>query len=246
MAAYPHLSRAPVVEAVVDLRARMLRPAAPVGFAEFRDRLQGQYPRAKDIRFLEAHLNVDGLENVQQNVSNTLFGVRLEDTDGRWVIQAKGDGLAVSRLPPYESWEGLRDTVRSIWPIYVGIFGPESVLRLGVRYINRLPMQPEQSVDLDLMLTAGPRIPPKLPQTLAQFVTRVVIPVQPEGVQVAILQSIESSPTGGGLILDIDAWCEKSVTPDSEEIWATLEALREAKNMAFFGSLTQPAWEQFL
>ena len=246
MAAYPHLSKAPVAEAVIELRARMPRPPAAEGFAAFRKRLHDQFPRATDIRFLEAHLHVESPESVQKNVSNTLFGVRLEDPEGRWVVQAKSDGLAVSRLPPYESWASLCDTVRSVWPVYVDTFGPESVLRLGVRYINRIPTPEDQTVDLDLLLTAAPKIPPKMPQTLAQFMTRVVIPVQPAGAQVAILQALESSPTGSALILDIDAWFEKSVAPDSQEIWVTLEALREAKNMAFFESLTKPTWEQFL
>lgn len=246
MSSYPHLNNAPVAEAVIELRVRLPRPPAADGFAAFRERLSNQFPRATDIRFLEAHLHFDGQEDAQRSVSETLFGVRLEDLDGRSVVQAKSDGLAVSRLPPYESWENLCDVVRSTWPVYVETFGPESVLRLGVRYINRIPISADQGVDLDLLLTAAPRIPPEMPQTLAQFVTRVVVPVHSSGAQVAILQSLETAPTGSAVILDIDAWLERSEAPDSQEIWATLEALRDVKNMAFFGSLTKSTWEKFL
>jgi uncharacterized protein (TIGR04255 family) len=222
----------------------MPRPATQDGFKAFTEQLRGGFPRAQDIRFLAAHLQVDGPDALRNDVSNTLYGVRLEDPEGRWVVQAKSDGLAVSRLPRYESWDELLKTMRSVWPVYVEIFRPDSVPRVGVRYINRIPL-PDGGVDLDLVLTAGPRIPPGLPQALAQFVTRVVIPIGPEGAQVAILQSVDITPAGSGVILDIDAWCERGVSPESDVIWTMLQRLREAKNMAFFESLTKPTLESF-
>lgn len=248
---HPHLTKAPIAEAVVEVRVRMSSPVLAAGFATFRDRLKDQFPKSQNIRFLASHLQFDSEDEVKNDFSNTLFGVRLDDADGKWVVQAKSDGLAVSRLPPYESWDSLIAAVRNLWPVYLETFKPEAVLRLGARYINRVPLLDKDKVDLDLVLTAGPRIPPKLPQNLTQFVTRIVLPMEAEGIVLTILQSLEPTPTdsaggGGHVVLDIDAACEQSLSPDSPEMWRRLDALREAKNMAFFGSLTDLTWRRFL
>ena len=124
---FPYLSKAPIAEAVIEIRVRLSRPVQPECFATFRDRLKDQFPKAQNIRFLASHLQFDGEEQVKSDVSNSLFGVRLDDAAGKWVVQGKSDGLAVSRLPPYESWNGLMATVRSLWPVYVEIFEPEAV-----------------------------------------------------------------------------------------------------------------------
>ena len=167
------------------------------------------------------------------------------------MIQAKGDGLAVSRLPPYESWDSLIAEVRKIWPVYVEMFKPEAVLRLGVRYINRVPLTEKEAGDLDLILTGGPKIPPLLPQSLSQFVTRVVLPMAAEGIVLTIAQVLEPNISDGPeavghIVLDIDAACEQSFSLDTTEMWKKMGALREVKNVAFFGSLTEAAWRRFL
>ena len=239
---YPHLNNAPIAEAVIELRVRMSRPIPDASFEVFRVRLKDRFPRAQSIRFVASHLQFDDENQVKNDVSSTLFGVRLDDAEGTWVVQAKSDGLAISRLPPYESWESLIATAREVWPIYVEVFDPEAVLRLGARYINRVPLEAE-NVDLDAVLTAAPKIPPDLPQSLLQFVTRVVLPMGGDGITVTILQLLEPASSEGSrrahVVLDIDAAYEQAITPKSPEMWGLLEGLRNAKNMAFFGSLTE-------
>jgi uncharacterized protein (TIGR04255 family) len=248
---HPHLTKAPVVEAVVEVRVRLSRPVVQADFDAFRSRLKDQFPKAQNIRFVASHLQFDSDDEVKNDVSTGLIGVRLDDEDGRWVVQAKSDGLAVSRLPPYESWNGLIAQFRDLWPVYVEIFEPSTVLRLGVRYINRLPLPDTETVDLDAVLTAGPKIPPTLPQNLTQFVTRVVFPLPADGIVLTVLQALEPAPGDVGgrrahVVLDIDAACEHALSPTSPEIWGRLDSLRGAKNMAFFGSLTESTWKGFM
>jgi uncharacterized protein (TIGR04255 family) len=251
MQTYPHLNNAPVAEAVVEIRVRLSRPVVQADFDAFRNRLKDQFPKAQNIRFVASHLRFDGDVEVKNDVSTSLIGVRLDDEDGRWVVQAKSDGLAVSRLPPYESWDGLIAKLRDLWPVYVEVFEPTTVLRLGARYINRVPLPDTEKVDLDAVLTAGPKIPPTLPQNLTQFVTRVVFPIPADGIVLTVLQALEPAPGDVGgrrahVVLDIDAACEQAMSPTSPEMWGCLDSLRSAKNMAFFGSLTEPTWKGFL
>ena len=248
---FPHLTKAPVAEAVVEVRVRLSRPVVQADFDAFRDRLSDRFPKSQIIRFVASHLQFDSDEEVKNDVSTGLVGVRLDDVDGRWVVQAKTEGLAVSRLPPYESWDGLIAKLRELWPVYVEVFEPSTVLRLGVRYINRVPLPETEKVDLDGVLTAGPKIPPTLPQNLTQFVTRVVFPLPADGIVLTVLQALEPAPGDvsgrrAHVVLDIDAACEETLSPIAPEMWGRLDSLRDAKNMAFFGSLTEPTWRGFL
>jgi uncharacterized protein (TIGR04255 family) len=251
MKPYPHLNKAPVAEAVVEIRVRLSRPVVQADFNGFGDRLKDQFPKTQNIRYVAAQMQFGSDEELKNDVSTGLIGVRLDDREGRWVVQAKSDGLAVSRLPPYESWDGLVATLREVWPVYVEFFEPAAVLRLGVRYINRVLLPDAENVDLDTLLTAGPKIPPALPQNLTQFVTRVTFPLPDEGVVLTVLQALE--PALGDVpgrrahvVLDIDAACEQTMSPNAPEMWGRLNSLRDAKNMAFFGSLTEPTWRSFL
>lgn len=79
---------------------------------------------------------------------------------------------------------------------------------------------------------------------------RLVLPMPDNEALVTIVQALGAIEVGGvkrdGVILDIDAGCEQSFEPDWSLMWIKLKLLRDAKNKAFFGSLTKPTWEQFL
>lgn len=247
---YPHLRNAPIAEAVIEIRVRLSEPAVEPNFKVFGDRLKNQYPKVQQIRYFAAQLQFEADVKIK-NDTNSIVGVRLDDSDGKWVVQGKGDGLTVSRLAPYESWSQLVETVRALWPVYLEVFKPEAVVRLGVRYINVVPLPEQGPLDLDTILTAGPRVPDGVPQDLSEFMTRIVLPMPDNGIVLTIMQApgmVASGSSAGkpGVVVDIDAGCDQSFGPDWSEMWTKLDSLREAKNMAFFKSLTQPAWEQFL
>lgn len=247
---YQKLSNAPIAEAVVEIRVRMTGPIASERYSAFAALLKMKYPNSEQIRFVTARLHFESEGEMKNDLANALVGVRLDSEDGKWVVQAKNDGLTVSRMRPYESWETLIGELRNLWPQYVAVFAPEAVVRMGVRYINRIPLPGTDQVDLDSVLTVGPKIPAQLPQTLSQFLTRVVLPIEDGGILLVISQSFQAEPVDpatplGHVVLDIDASCEESLAVDSPAMWKKLLALRDAKNMAFFGSVTEPTWRRF-
>lgn len=246
---YPHLRNAPVAEAVIEIRARLVKPAGELEFVAFQERLKDRYPKAQQIRFFSTELKFEADAPTRREISNGIVGVRLDDADGKWVVQGKSDGLTISRLTPYDSWNDLVGNLQALWPVYVDIFKPEAAVRLGVRYINAIPL-PLGKHDLDAILTAGPRIPQDFVPELSEFMTRLVLPMPDNETLVTIVQALGAVAVGGvkrdGVILDIDAACEQSFEPDWSPMWAKLEMLRDAKNKAFFSSLHKPTWEQFL
>lgn len=237
---FPSLQHAPCVEAIIELRTSLVAPAPLTVGRDFASRLVADFPHAQDLHFLTTQIHV-GRGDVPATGSSTLIGARLESADHKWVIQAKLDALSVSRLVPYTGWPELRSMFEKLWLIYCEMFAPSSVTRLGVRFLNRIAIGSD-SVDLDTFFTAGPKVPPLLPQILLAHQSHIVVPLQPLGAAVSIgmtsdvLVDQDGNPAQGVLI-DIDAFSDGPRLPNDAKIWGQLENLREAKNLAFFGSL---------
>jgi uncharacterized protein (TIGR04255 family) len=82
-----------------------------------------------------------------------------------------------------------------------------------------------------------------LPQGVAGFLLRVVIPFEEEQSLAIVTQAL--SENSHDCTFDLDAI---AVVPDGiseNDAWTRLEALRDVKNRLFFESLTEQAMERF-
>ena len=80
--------------------------------------------------------------------------------------------------------------------------------------------------------------------------TRLVLPVDDSGIVLTLVQASGNAATGAnsgepGAIVDIDAACDQSFGPDWSAMWHKLDLLRNAKNLAFFSSVTDQALDKF-
>ena len=244
---FTKLSKAPIVEAVIELKVRMAGQVDPARFLDFRDQLVEHFPVSRDMQYVQSLLHFDAEKGPQQVLETGKAGIRLESADQRWVVQARVDGVSISRLAPYERWEALRQQAEAVWPVYIRALNPTTVIRLGVRYINRVELA-DEVIDFDRVLTVGPKIPPALPQKLTEFFSRIVIPMEEKRATLVLVQAFDPPPPaqGGALpavVLDIDAFSEQSHEIESREIWDALERLRGLKNMAFFNCITADTLE---
>lgn len=194
-------------------------------------------------RQIRAHFQLTETQEAQQAMTHANVGWRAESSDKLHVIQAQVEGLTISRLHPYDRWETLRDYARQIWSAYMAVARPTAITRIAVRYINRLEFK--SPIDFDHYLAKAPGLPDSLPQVVGGFLCRVVIPYKNTGIQVVITQALEAPKAQGivPVLLDIDVFLERSFATDEEEHWTILEQLRDLKNKAFFGSVTDKTLE---
>jgi len=172
------------------------------------------------------------------------FGWRYDSKGGAKVVQLRRDGMTFSVLKGYTNWNEAKSSAQDLWRHYCEWGSPRMVNRLAVRYINVLELPP--GADSDAYLTAGPRIPPELPQTFNNFLHRILIPFTPERANAIVTQALEAPlESGVPIVLDIDAFFSCTLAPDSPEIWTQLDRLREIKNRIFFASVTEKALEAY-
>ena len=244
MARQQHLRKAPITEALIDIRVKL--PAGgndPNKIRSLHEKIKDQFPQEKEIRHFEMEFQSGPPPEQKTRSSHT--GYRYDSSDGHRVLQAKVDGFTFSRLRPYENWESLREEAKSMWELYCEVLQPEEVVRVATRYINEIVI-PGPLIDFDHYLTMPPSIPKTLPQVLAGFFTRIVVPHKDKKVNVIITQAFEpgGNPDKISVILDIDVISGEPLHL-KDDIWGMIDSLRDIKNQVFFESITERAAELF-
>ena len=247
MATPRRLARAPITEALIDIRAVPQVGNGEEALKSIPARLNSKYPVVEERRASEAQLAIEpGKPPRTSSRDLGLQGMWLRSPDLKEVAQFRIDGFTYSRLSPYSSWEEILPRALELWTIFIDVLQPQIVTRLAVRYINHLPL-PDGRVELDDLIFTAPKLPRGVPEELGQFSTRVLLSYPGTKLQSIVTQSIEagvrtSRPT---LLLDIDAFMAGDVGIAAESISPHLESLRHYKNALFFGSLTDSFVDSF-
>ena len=154
---YPILEKAPVKEAVIDFRVKLVSEFDVKKIDSMHELIKERYPETQEQRISEVRFEPE-IEGRVKPLSEKTNGYRYISSDKKQIVQAKMDGFTFSRLHPYIKWEELRNEAHRLWQIYKDITLPESITRVSVRYINNLNI-PMPIRDLDDYLTASPIVP---------------------------------------------------------------------------------------
>lgn len=244
MAKQQHLSKAPITEALIDIRVMLPTHTRTIEhLAALDEMFRDQYPEKKTINELQYKFEA-GPPHTEQTSSKQL-GFKYTSRDNTQVIQATVSGLTFSRLPPYEDWPQLRAETMKVWRIYADLVQPENITRVAARYINKLEL-PGPLIDFDHYLNYVPVVPKALPQALAGFFSRIVVPDRKGQCMAIITQMYQpgQDPSSVSVVLDIDVFRDKLFAHE-EEAWATLEQLHDFKNLVFFDSITDKCTELY-
>lgn len=244
--AYPHLRRAPIVEALLDVRVSSTRQASLADLARLHDHVKERFPLRGERCVEQIQVSVTGENSTQFSRTAGVTGFLFRSLTDAKAVQARVDGFTFNKLKPYETWQLLRDEARELWSHYREIAKPERVTRIALRYINRMEL-PLPLRSFDEYLRTVPQVAAELSQGLADFVLRLVIP-EPGIDAVGVIHETFEPPTPDErlpFILDIDVFKDIECAADSETIWDDLERLRGFKNEIFFKSTTEKAQELF-
>lgn len=240
-----HLARAPIAEALIDIRVLPHEGVAAAAFESLRNRLSDVYPMAFPMRSLRARFEVNQRRVEAPSQIETEIGWRLQTKGRDSVAQFRVDGFTFNKLRPYTTWEEVFSEAYRLWRLYIESAKPLDVTRLAVRYINRLHLP--APAQLREYLEAPPVLPPPIPQTIREFLTRVVVFDPERSTSAIITQAVEAAldPTVTQVLLDIDAFREATITPEDPLMPQMFEQLRRLKNDIFFASITEKTVEMY-
>jgi uncharacterized protein (TIGR04255 family) len=239
---HPHLPKAPITEALIDLRAELPSGITIERLGEFQLLLGGSYPVKRNRYQWQVQFNPEASPVASGGAQQV--GFLFFSDDSRRAVQARLDGFSFSWLKPYADWTALRDDGRRLWREFVRFAGPLRVTRVALRYINRSELP--QPVVFHEYLNTFPKTGEGIAPSLSGLFMRLVAP--DEAGTVVITEAIDeagATDTVVPLILDIDVARTGDFVPEGNELWEVLEDLRNLKNQVFFGSVTPKALELF-
>jgi len=241
MAEYRHLENAPITEALIDLRVRLPSDFNIEILASLKEELSKRYPHFEERRVISGGFAwEEGKSVVEAPKDMGIEGYFCRSQDKNQVVQFRRDGFTFSRLKPYTYWDAVLAEARSLWGLYINKTSVKTASRIAVRYINHLKI-PLPIHDFKDYLTVPPEVPEKAPQAVSSFFSRVVVHDTEQGINANITQALEKSVESDTIpiILDIDVYKIGELKVSSNEIWDTLNKLRDLKNVIFFGSITE-------
>lgn len=241
---FPHLSKAPIVEAALDIR---VIPSAQWDETTLQRELKQRlpdFPKAETLR--EARVQI--VPSVQQGKPAFedigCVGLKLHSDDNLHITQFNKGAFVFSRLNPYSAWGQFSQEALRLWTIYCELLKPTEVRRIGLRFINRIVVKREK-VELSDYYKNPPEPLKELNWPLAGYLAHDVMQVPETPYSVNLIKTVQNVPGEIGLILDIDVFMQSQFKYDELRIIECLEEMRWVKNTIFFNSITQKALEEF-
>ena len=246
---FPHLNRAPIVEAVIDLRAAVAVAWEESTITEILKPKLPEYPKKQSMSGFQQQVTLaPGTVPAARTIDTGWTGLRVQTEDGLQIAQFNRSGFVFSRLRPYEEWERLLSEAMHLWEVFASLGQPPEIQRIGVRFINRIDLSIAE-VDLDDYLRPAPEGARELRIPCRHFFYADAFGVP--GHPYAINRIRTSQPVPGlqpettALVLDIDVSTTEPSPLRRDLLEQRLTEMRWLKNKMFFGSIAPNALEAF-
>lgn len=235
---FPHLSKAPIIEAIIDLRIKTESKWESEIFREGLSKELPDYPIIEPQRIIRVETMAKKDEVPQAAATDLgLRGFFFRSEDRLHVAQFQREGFSFSRLKPYLDWEHLVSEAQRLWNIYQKHISIQSITRLGVRFINTIddPLGKEIST----YLVNAPEPPCNSEWTFHEFLHRDVFEVPNTPYTVILTSAMKPESTKVQYVVDIDVFTKSAL--EFDVIWGEhLNQMRNLKNKMFFGGI-QPS-----
>lgn len=249
---FPTLQAAPSIEAVIHWQAHAGKKLEPESLKAELTRRLPDYPSLEPQHHQDFQIDPTRAPDEPPEIFHRRQwrGFRLQDGQNHHVAAFTLNGVVFSRLQPYEEWASFKAEALRFWHIYLELAEPTVIQRLGVRYINRIPL--EAGEQPSKYLSTVPASPPGLALATEFFFHQDTYPVPgyPYAINwVRTIQPAGADPTNGqALIVDIDVFTNKLLQlgqVDQETLSQRLQEMRWLKNKVFFSCMTPYALERF-
>jgi uncharacterized protein (TIGR04255 family) len=239
-----HYQKAPITEAVIDLRVELPSKVSVDDLAMVHRGEEAAYPTIERMNAAVGQMMLG--PQVSASASTQHIGFLFKSADGKQVHQARMDGFTMSRFAPYPCWNDFRAEAQRIWNIYRSVAEPSKVVRVAVRYINRIDI-PLPLNDLEVYLRTVPKVSPDLPQGLSSYFMHLVMPLQDIQSHAVIIETIidPASPNIVSIVLDIDVFRTIDLPSEEDAMWVLIEQFRGVKNRVFEACITDKARDLF-
>lgn len=238
----------PIIEALVDFGFEPtgeLEETLPEKL-QAHQRLNGLYEgSAWQQQVWRTHITAAAGQLPNVSVGQVPGRVVLQDTSGARLITLGRFVMSVNSLKPYEGWSEFRPRIEAAVDAYADLTGAKRIVRIGVRYINRLQVTGE-TLNLSDYLTIAP---PQLPGVAGRLLghssqTELAIDATH---WLRVIHAVVRGPDGllDSIMLDVDALWQAGEGLEVSEAMAEVDRLHVRECTAFEASITDTTRELF-
>lgn len=204
----------------------------------FFERIKNDYPQKKELEQIGLEVKVS--KDVQG--SKVLRGnqrIQFIKNDGSQLVQVEKDLLVINQLIPYPRFEDWKPKIDAMLAIYKELAKPNSIKRIGVRYINRVVI-PADKFKMEDYFCLYPEVPQSLGAMHGKFMMRLEIPPKHKGhlLVITFATAPAESPEVSAEMFDLYNICTMPASASSAQIDECIMEAHENIEMAFENSIT--------
>jgi len=199
------------------------------------------YPREELLRGVQFQMNLGVTPSAVEQI-----GYRRSSPDQTHILLLIPPSLLMSQLAPYPGWDQFFTRFCRDWGVWKKSVGYRKIIRIGVRYINRIDIPSSEPVVYEeQFLSVYPQIPEVL-GPMTQYAVQAQLPIVDIGCNLTLNSSVVPSPLLGHRSFVIDQDIGKDNPPQNDDgIYQLLKQIRATKNRVFEACITDRARELF-
>lgn len=242
---YPFLSKAPIIEAVLDIRTI---PAQAWDEAGVSEKIKSEFGNGFTFENENTFsITVAFTQSIPQggDIPETGWsGLKLTSLDKTEIIQIKRDVYVYSRLQPYTGWETFKEKSLSGWNKYRKINPGHVIKRIGLRFINRIEFTANELPEL---LRVYPVQVGLIEKDIAGYLQQNIYSYENGNYNSNFIQTVQPPVDNNGkpsIIIDIDVYTTDGLRLCEKDLELCMEKIRAFKNDLFFGAVTEKLVER--
>jgi uncharacterized protein (TIGR04255 family) len=199
--------------------------------------LADRYPLSEEGDVAEIAVHIGDRPILRQGPLQRNYKLRSADASDTLMLQP--NILAVSRLPPYPGWEVVAERFARDFQDCRPLLGNPQLVRVGVRYINRIDVPAPGPIRVEDFLRFFPHLADRDEQ-MSNYAMQVVLPIAGGAYNATLNSATVPSPMIGhhSFIVDIDISREGNLPRKLDALLGLLEEIREHKNQIFESCIT--------
>lgn len=237
----------PIIDAIIEFKFK--GDCKEKELKKIIKKLKKTYENYERLNNVKVKIDIQSDSGITSSTSNSTPEIthRFSSENMTQQLLVENNGFKFSQLAPYGGWENFIERVISDFNQLRGLFGNESLERIGVRYVNRVDIPiTAKIVEYEKYINVYPHLPSVLNQ-LSQYAVQAQI-FLPDLESIVMLNSAIVKPILDNflsIVIDQDIIKSDCSKLSNEEVFNYLESVRKKKNEIFESCITDKARELF-
>lgn len=238
-------SAPPITEAVIEIK--FSQPLEAGKLNKLNASLSKAYRQGKLVKSLLLDVELNEGE-VQPRASRAdVHGYRLEGADPAELLILWPQSIVLSQLAPYPGWDAFIARFKTAWKAMRRVGGYREIIRVGVRYINRIDIPFEDGkAEYEKHLNIYPKLPNSM-ISVDMYTVQTLSHLYGIDCSLRINSGRMPSPliNHASFLLDIDIAKENNLPMKDDALLALLDVIRGEKNRVFEDCVSDLARDRF-